>query len=316
MSTVKKIQNIFKIFAVMCLALVLLWMPGRALAQENLSFSSLEIDLWPEFDQPTVLVIYRITLSSQVKLPADLSLRIPAAVGAPNAVAVKQPDGSLFNLPYTQQDAGDGWSQILFSATAPDLQIEYYDPGLVKEGAARHYEYHWPGDYAVEALSIEVQQPVGATEMKISPSLGNGDSSTGIVYYRQQIGALAGGQTFEITFDYQKDTDDLSAGSMPVQPGGPLNDTTTGRLTFAAALPWALGAIGVLLIAGGGFWYWQSGRKGGSTKDARRARPRGPGKKEELEASENSNIYCHQCGKRASAGDRFCRACGTQLRVS
>jgi len=27
-------------------------------------------------------------------------------------------------------------------------------------------------------------------------------------------------------------------------------------------------------------------------------------------------VYCHQCGKRATPGDQFCRVCGVELRLS
>lgn len=304
----------FSKFLVGCLSLFILALlsPGGAFAQGAPTLAAVEVDLWPEFDKPTVLVIYRVTLSSDVTLPAELTLRIPAAAGIPNAVAVKQPDGSLINLPFDQQDTGGGWSALTFSATAPELQIEYYDSGLTKNGMARHFTYNWPGDYAVGDLTIEVQQPAGATNMKISPSMGAGvPAADGLVYYTQPVGALAQGQTFEITLDYEKATDDLSAGSMPVSPAGSLGDSTSGRQTMANALPWALGFVGLVLIVGGGVWYWQAGRKV-ETPRQDRPRPRGPAKKDE---AEESNVYCHQCGKRAAIGDRFCRACGTQLRT-
>lgn len=301
-------------FFITCLSLLILLLlfPGGALAQNVPTLAEVEVDIWPEFDRPTVLVIYRITLSSETALPAELTLRIPEVSGIPNAVAVKQPDGSLINLPFDQKDAGGGWSALTFSATAPELQIEYYDPGLVKDGVARHFVYRWSGDYAVQNLSIEVQQPMGATNMKISPSMGTGlAAADGLVYFSQPVGALVQGQTFEITVDYEKANDELSAGSMPVSPAGSLDESTSGRLTMVSALPWVLGFVGVALIVGGGVWYWRAGRKAEKPSPVR-SRPRGPAKKEE---AEESNVYCHQCGKRAAAGDRFCRACGTQLRL-
>lgn len=302
------------------LALVLLLPTTVALAQSAPTFASVEVDLWPEFDRPSMLVIYRISLSSDVRLPVELSLRIPGSAGSPNAVAVKQPDGSLINLPYNQQDVGNGWSGLTFSATGLDLQIEYYDPGLTKNGTARSFIYRWSGDYAVSALTIEVQQPVGAMNMKISPSLGAGvAASDGLVYFSQLVGALTQGQSFEITLEYDKANDDLSAGSMSVSPGGSLDQTASGRLTLTSALPWILGFVGLMLIVGGGVWYWRAGKQSGTSRSLRtqnRPRPRGPTKNDEAGLQDGGNVYCHQCGKRAAAGDRFCRACGTQLRIS
>lgn len=71
-------------------------------AQNEITLASLEIDLWPEYDRPDMLVIYRLTLDNSVKLPAQLTLRIPAAVGAPYNVAYEDAaDGMLYNLNYS-----------------------------------------------------------------------------------------------------------------------------------------------------------------------------------------------------------------------
>jgi hypothetical protein len=287
---------------------------GAAQAQGELPLSLVEADLWPEFDRPTMLVIYRITLSPQAALPAELRLRLPTAAGAPNAVASKQPDGSLITIPYTQEAAGE-WTWLVFQAPSPELQIEYYDPDLVKDGSSRHFVYTWPGDYAVESFNVEVQQPVGASEMRIKPGMADGKpGSDGLMYYQLDVGQLQEGQPVEITVDYQKTGDELSANSAPIEPSGPLTGASTGRLSMTQALPWVLGFLGVTLIVGGGVWYWLSGR--GKAQEERPPRPRHrPSARAEPLEEAGGHVYCHQCGKRASSGDLFCRACGTQLRI-
>jgi len=287
--------------------------PASASAQDETRFSSLEIDIWPEYDRPTVLVIYRITLAPEVSLPVNLTLRIPAEAGDPAAVAWKEAGegGGLFNMDYERQVNGD-WGLITFTTTMPELQIEYYDPRLLMQDATRHFEFYWPGDFAVDALSVQVQQPRGATEMRISPAMGDGiTGQDGLVYYTSQAGSLPADGTFSLTLDYNKASDALSVEGLSVQPSAPVTETTSGRRSLMAALPWALGALGVILIVGGGFWYWQSGKGRQESMPRRRRRAA-----EELE--ENTlpvnHIYCHQCGKRAAPNDRFCRACGTRLR--
>jgi len=63
---------------IMMLALlVLLLVPVPVQAQDDIHLSSVSVDIWPEYDQPAVLVIYHIVLSSDVVLPATLTLHIP-----------------------------------------------------------------------------------------------------------------------------------------------------------------------------------------------------------------------------------------------
>ncbi len=287
---------------------------GTGRTQAEIRLSEVEVDLWPEFDRPSMLVIYKVTISPQTPLPVEIQLRIPAAAGAPNAVAARQPEGSLFTIPYEQELSGE-WSTLSFNATTPEFQVEYYDPTLTKQDSQRHFEYRWPGDYAVDSFNIQVQQPVGAEEMRFTPSLGAGEQAgDGMVYYTQDIGALDEDQTFTIEMDYQKSDDTLSAENVPVEASGPLDNGSSGWQSIFTALPYLLGLIGLGLIVGGGLWYWRSGKR---IESPGRAVPRRrkSGGVYTNEVSESAHIYCHECGKRASPGDRFCRTCGTQLRL-
>jgi hypothetical protein len=103
----------------------------------------------------------------------------------------------------------------------------------------------------------------------------------------------------------------LSASTLKLQPSAPVTSVTPGQNSLMAALPWALGGLGVALIAGGGAWYYFSGRQNQGSQPRRRRRATAPVEVED----DGGYIYCHQCGKRASPGDRFCRTCGTKLRV-
>ena len=291
---------------------VILIAPWRVNAQEQLQLNSLQVDLWPEYDRPSVLVIYRITLPPATPLPASLTFRIPAEAGDPNAVASRQMDGTLTNIPYERTLEGE-WGAISFTAVTPESQIEYYDPALQKEGERRHYVYLWPGDYAVEAMTLQVQQPYDSTNMQISPSLGSGRPGTdGLTYYRADIGALKAGQTFEITLDYEKSSETLSAESLQVQPSAPIPSSSGETSALTKYWPWLLGFLGIALIVGGVVWYWQTGkREVEPTKRRRRVAPAG---REAPAATSDAAVFCNQCGNRAAPGDRFCRACGTRLR--
>jgi hypothetical protein len=161
-------------------------------------------------------------------------------------------EAGLFTIPYERQVVGD-WGVISLTATLPELQLEYYDPGLVKDGEARQYEYNWPGDYAVDVFKVQVQQPMGAGEMSISPSSGQGvTGSDGLVYYNKEVGALLAGQTFSLKINYKKSSDDLTAANLQVQPSAPVT-ITSERNNLLAILPWTLGALGVVLMGGSSF---------------------------------------------------------------
>lgn len=284
-------------------------------AQEEVQIGTLEIALWPEYDKPEVLVIYRLFLSDDSLLPAQLSLRIPATAGRPHAVAVREPSGQLVNLEYELTSDGT-WSTITMVANFPELQLEYYNPGLLQEGSQRTFSFEWIGDYAVNQCSVEIQQPLGASDMTILPGpvTSSSTASDGLVYYTKEVGALLKGQVFKLELAYQKNDDNLSVSGLQVQPSAPLSTASEWQDKMLGILPWVLSILGVLLIAGGVVWYWQSGRQSQPSKTQRgRARRSASPDSEAFVAL--GPVYCHQCGKRAADGDRFCRSCGTRLRV-
>ncbi len=298
--------------------LALLTRPPLARAQESLRFETMQIDLWPEYDQPAMLVIYRARLTADIQLPVEVGIRIPAAVGDPNAVAVRQDGGQLFNAEYTRVAEGD-WATIFFSARFREIQIEYYDPLIERQGDTRQYQFVWPGDYPIDNLRILVQQPTGAENVTTFPRLSSiTQDAFGLSYYGGEIGSVAAGETFNLTITYDKQTDDLTVNFLPIDSSEPVSVETAGRLSLTEMLPWGVGILGVLVILIGVAWYWLTGRKGQGGRPARRRRP--PRRKvmePELHEMEDDarSVFCHQCGKRALSGDKFCRACGTKLRL-
>jgi hypothetical protein len=292
------------------LPLLILLLPSSSRAQGEVSFSTLEVNLWPEFDHPSMLVIYFATLSPQVSYPVEVVFKMPAGVENPHAVAVGPSPGQVGDVFYTRQVIG-GMTGIAFTATAPYIQFEYYYAGIFGQDNQRIFEYRWAGDYAVDSFSLRVQQPIDTTHFQLSPATSTVlQGGEGLWYHLMEVGSLSAGDTFQIKIDYTKTTDRLSYQSLQIQPGGEIPISPTSPLS-SQYLVWALGVIGVLLIAAGGFWWWNSNRESEQPRSPRRRRsPRTP--VEDLDDS--AAVYCHQCGKRASAGDRFCRSCGVRLR--
>lgn len=294
-----------KWFAVLAV-LVALWVSFPAQAQSEVRLSSVSVEIWPEYDQPAVLVIYHIFLSPKTTLPATLNLRVPAQAEV-FAVAIADPVSGLLNTPYDRTVQGS-WATLTITANSHDVQVEYYE-ALVKNGTARHVIYEWADDYNVDVFVVALQQPVGATDMVTDPTLIKSSvSQDGFVYYRSIPQPLAAGQSFTLTADYQKTTDALSTTGLPVQPAQPLNASTPGRVTMSGVLPWVLAGIGgALIVVGivGGLYMWKNGMRRSSASRKRHAQPQ--------QATETGAVYCYQCGKRAQPGDGFCRTCGMRL---
>jgi len=287
--------------------LAALWVSFPAQAQGEVRLSSVSVEIWPEYDQPAVLVIHHISLSPDTTLPATLDLRVPAQAEV-FAVAISDPVNGLVIAPYDRTVQGS-WATLTITANSLDVQVEYYD-ALVKNGSARHIVYEWAGDFAVDSFSVLFQQPVGATDLVTAPALTNSSvGQDGFTYFQLTPQPLAAGQSFTLTADYQKATEALSTTGLPVQPAQPLDASTPGRVTTSSVLPWVLAGVGgALIVVGivGGLYMWKGGTRRSSASRKRHTQPQ--------PTSETGEVYCHQCGKRAQPSDVFCRTCGMRLR--
>ena len=70
------------------LGMVLTFQPAHA--QGTPTLNSANVWIWPEYDQPDVLIIQRMLISVNTSLPATMTFRIPAAAEKPSALAVGQ----------------------------------------------------------------------------------------------------------------------------------------------------------------------------------------------------------------------------------
>jgi hypothetical protein len=294
-------------------ALLLGWIvfPSPAGAQGGTKLESVNIELWSEFDEPGMLVIYEFIPSQETSLPADVTLRFPKD-GNLVAVAVEN-NGELFIKNFTGPVEHGDWQTITIKADSySPHRIEYYQP-LKIEGNKRQFEYRWFGDYPVQQFIVTVLVPSDSTDLVTSPALENttpvsdGAITSGTVTRND----LLMGHSFQFELEYKRTSTTLTKPDQPtaqaeVQPVSPVNEDTPGRVSIAN-LPWIIGGFGLALIGIALYSYWRSTQISDSQP---RKRPR-----QKTAETEEGEAYCHECGTRAHAGDRFCRTCGSRLRV-
>ncbi len=288
------------------LAFALLAFPSPASTQGQILLDALNVQLWPEFDQPTMLVILNIQLAPTVSLPTELILQLPGNVDKPYVVAVGPTAETVSdqNIEYTYQKNGE-WLEITVTANFPAIQVEYYDSSLTIQGEDRAFTYLWPGNYAVGALTVNLRVPVDTTGVTTDPTMRDATpAGSAQTYLEWGTSNLQAGEQLPIRVAYTKTSDRLSVSNQPLETGV-VDESTEGRVSLSNYLPYILGGLGILLILAGGFYFWQTSK--GKPEMRRRHRARD-------EDTSNEDVYCHQCGKRAQSGDRFCRTCGTRLR--
>jgi uncharacterized OB-fold protein len=292
---------------ILAACLTALLTPALVRAQAGVHFSTVQVDIWPEYDRPSVLIIDHLTLAGGTALPASLTLRIPSQAEI-WAVAAVDSTGALVNTSYSRQLQGD-WTVLMIASDSLQVQVEYYET-LDKTSNDRHISYKWAGDGAVDSFTIDFLPPPGASNLLLVPPTFTSSTNGNLADYRSAAISLKNGQTFTQTADYQKSTDALTVSGMPVQAAQPVTENTLGRLmqsgvivTFVKAL------VGLLAL---GLLVWLIVRL---VKDRHAAaHPVQAATAAESTREAETAVYCSQCGKRAQTGDVFCRSCGMRLR--
>ncbi len=292
--------------------LIIMFPPAGAHAQGSVRLEFLNVELWSEFDQPSMLVINEFAVSPNTTLPVEVRWRFPRAA---NLVAVAyESDGFLLNSPFESSTEQGDWQTISLSVDTYDTyHIEYYQP-LVREGRIRMFDFAWIGDYGVNELRLNVSLPDDSVDIVTTPALSPMEIQTdpGLLFGSVSKSGLMVGNSYRFNLQYARDSDTLTDPNQAdqVNPSEPLDTETDGRVSINN-LPWIIGGIGIALIAIALSLYWRSSQ----TSSTLSTNPRSRRQRGQFKEDSGEPIYCHECGTRSIPGDRFCRTCGSRLRA-
>jgi len=328
-----KSQLVLIRYMLLSLFLILL-LTGTTLAQSSAPLELLNIALWPEYDRPEVLVIYRGQVSEEVPLPAQVSFKLPADVEDLNAVAyLDEAQGRLLNLPdYEVLEETDG-KTLSFATPSRQFQFEYYsDDILSRDGETRQISFSFTPSAEIADLSFELQQPTATSDFTSDPQPANTQArQDGLTYVSYALGAVSSGDTQSLQASYTRSTDELSADTL-VSVNVPSPAEQTPVEISGGGLQDYLGPIlivvGVLLLTGALiYWFWiqrsvvvpEPTPHQSTTRPRRSSRKMKPGISQSAslptKEEENLAVYCHQCGTKFRGDAHFCHACGAERRA-
>ncbi|HEX6270307.1 MAG TPA: hypothetical protein VFZ43_08740, partial [Anaerolineales bacterium] len=273
----------------------LMVLPSAASAQGGTKLESINVELWSEYDQPSMLVIKEFVVSQDTPLPAKVTLRFPKE-GNLIAVAV-QSNGGLFNSDFEGPVEQGNWQTITLNVQSYNPhRVEYYQP-LTREQNQRLFKYQWFGDYYVKQFNLNVLVPADSTNFITEPPLSNTQISANNLHLVGNISQseMKMGKSFEFDLSYARTSDALTSPGQTnqVQPSEPIGPDTPGRVSVDR-LPWLIGGMGLALIVIALWVYWRSTQKSDSSirSGARRRRS------QRMQEAKNGH-YCHECGARA-----------------
>ena len=272
-------------------------------AQNQVSvIDSLDIDIWPDYDKESVLVLLTGTLPGDTQFPASVTIPLPDAARL-NAVArIDGKDGSMKDDILSSPSPAGALTFI-----TPDLRfrVEYYLPYTVNENQ-RSFDYHWLASVSVTNFQLKVQRPLSASTFKTEPATTNllrgGD---GFDYHAYPTRAVPAGQSFSLRVDYQMTTAQLSATMLPPPKTNEQTPTLPATPSTGSGINWALVAVvagGFIIIVA---LIWQIG--------LRRPSPNTRKPVDSRAEKQTQAKFCRDCGEPIDEDYRFCSGCGSEL---
>jgi hypothetical protein len=297
-----------------CMALTLAFSVSapRALADDPSRLSQLSISVWPEYDTPTVLVILDGKFADTTNTSRQVSVLIPSKAKL-HVATYANADGTLAKEQAPQSsDLGDGYARVTFSVPAANFWLEYYDDAL-QGNPDKTLDFSLKAPAAADQVTLEVQQPLKATNFTISPATADTRTESGFTYFDTSIANVTAGQVVSAKIRYTKTDPSPSvspAAAPAAQPATPVTTTSSSwGSTFLIVAIVVLGLTAVL-----GFFMLQQQRSRQPVPIASNNRNGGRGARGARHAS-LGGAFCTQCGRPLGRDDNFCPKCGAQRKV-
>jgi hypothetical protein len=289
-----------KYFFLLILLTLILPVTGRTQGKVT-TIDSLVIELWPDYDRASVLVLLTGTLPANTKLPATVTLPFPETAQL-NAVArIDRSDGIMKDDIFSNLAPGE------LTFIIPDLRfrLEYYLPYAVNNNQ-RTFNFTWLADLSVNIFKLRVQQPTFASSIATEPLTTNVlRGEDGFTYYAFPARTVPAGQSLSVRVDYTMTMAQLSIESLAPpstrvkEPGLPSTSNT------AAGINWSIIAVvvgGIIIVI---VFVWQI-----ATSRAASSRPITHHSKVK---NQSHAKFCRNCGNPIDKDDGFCSKCGTAL---
>ena len=281
-------------------------------AQGELQIPQASLRLWPEYDDPGVLVIFAGKFADTASFPQTVAF--PVATGARNIQATVN-DATQGLL--TQKWQMDG-SKVTYALPQPGFQLEYY-VDRPPSGDKRAIVYTFEAPYAIKALEIAVQQPARATDFSLTPKASSTVTGTdGLAYHIINLENLAAGEKRDIAVSYVKADSGLTSPQLAVTSATPVAQSSEPAAsqpkptTPTNWLPFLLIGVGLLALIGiAAYWFLSQRRAAPPARSVRPTVTSAPHQPALRPAPAAATTFCTQCGHAFRPEDRFCAQCGT-----
>ena len=280
---------------------------STANAQPNgLQITRLQLSIWPEYDDPRVLLIMRGELAPGIRFPTQINLPVPPNAEIIGAGMISEL-GELLLHPHR---VVSGEASQTLEITLPSRRFFaelYYDP-FETSGDTKRFSYTFRAPYPIGQLDVDVQQPYMASDFVIEPpAMAQESEGRDTTYHRFVYHDVAPGQEEAFAVSYVKNDEQPSVAKAdnPQADGADHKGPQDRKVIYSAVLAGVIAAY----VLGNLLWIAYRRRRAPATaaEPATLSMATPPVPPPTVPATTN---FCSQCGRALNTDYAFCPGCG------
>jgi hypothetical protein len=298
-------------FALLAWGLASLAGTAYASAQTADRITSLEISVWPEYDDPRVLVQYDGILTTTEGYPRAVSFYVPSSATL-NAAAYVDESGKMLNTESPiVVPAADGLSLVTLKLPTPHFHLEYYDNAL-KGAPDKTLAFVYHAFLPADRVNVELQQPLQALNFQTVPTAAQvSEGMHGFKYHTFNYTRVSANQELAIRASYTKSDPNPSIQNvvLPETSAQTQPQATNAAVFPADPQPVYLVAGAAILAALALFVLWIRSNR----RQPRLAPGRVSGGRGKIDTPDTEiGSFCTQCGNAFQSNENFCPRCGAK----
>jgi hypothetical protein len=175
---------------------------GQALGDEDLSIGRMRVSIWPEHDDPGVLVIYDGRFADDSRFPTTTTFFIPKGAVINDACSLS-PGGQHFCQLYEIVE-GDTMDEVIVSLPFSNFYLGIHTLPLDIESEQRGVEFTIRANHPIASLEVDIEQPLRSVGFAISPSGGEPSEQNGFNHFGYALENISKGEERVFRIGYTK----------------------------------------------------------------------------------------------------------------
>ena len=143
---------------------------GIGASSESLIIGRMRASIWPEHDDPSLLVIYDGRFEDVSSYPVKTSFFIPKGSVISDACSLSHAGQHFCQLYKTI--AHEDFDEISLTLPYPNFYLSFHTPGFDLQNEQRSFDYRIRANHHIKAMEVDIQQPLRSSGFKITPAEG------------------------------------------------------------------------------------------------------------------------------------------------